>query len=69
MCNVHVEFIEDRDGDVEDILYYHHSCAPSYAKGWPCPEALDYPVYCDKCGERIYEIPLTDWGKREYGEL
>jgi hypothetical protein len=68
MSNVHIEFIEDTNGDVEDILYYHHSCAPEDVKGWPCPEAVDSPVYCARCRRRIHEVPLTEWGEREYEE-
>jgi len=66
MSNVHIEFIEDTNGDVEDILYYHHSCAPEDVKGWPCPEAVDSPVYCARCRRRIHEVPLTEWGEREH---
>lgn len=68
MSNVHIEFVEDRNGDVEDILYYHHACAPANVKGWPAPEAVDSPVYCARCKRRIHEVPLTEWGEREYEE-
>lgn len=68
MSNVHVEFEEDRNGDLVDVLYYHHSCAPENAKGWPAPEALDYPVYCSGCGERVEEMPLTEEGEK-YNEI
>jgi hypothetical protein len=69
MSNVHIEFVEDKDGDLVDMFYYHHSCAPEEVLGWPCPEAVDYPVYCERCKKRIYEVPLTEWGEREYGKM
>lgn len=31
-------------------------------KPWPAPEALDYPVYCGSCGERL-PVPLTADGE------
>jgi hypothetical protein len=68
MSNVHVIHIEDANGDLVDIESYHHGCAPANALGWPAPEAVDYPVYCDECGERIEAIPLTDYGRAEYDE-
>lgn len=64
MSNVHIKFIEDRNGDLIDTWYYHHCCVPNPSiMGWPCPEAVDYPVYCFECSGRIYEVPLTDEGK------
>ena len=61
MSNVHIEFVEDQEGDLVDVIYYHHSCAPEYAKGWPAPEGVDYEVYCESCGERIMEVPLNEY--------
>lgn len=65
MSNVHMEYIEDRDGDVVDVNYYHHSCAPMDVLDWPCPEAVDFPIYCANCHRRIHEVPLTEWAKMQ----
>ena len=62
MSNVHVILDEDTNGDLVDIEYFHHACAPSGAKEWPAPESIDYPVYCGSCGERVEEVPLSDYG-------
>jgi hypothetical protein len=67
MSNVHIRTVEDARGDLVDLVYYHHGCAPADVPGWPAPEAIDYPVYCAECGERVEEVPLTDAG-REYEE-
>ena len=73
MANVHVRMIEDAQGDLVDIEYFHHFCAVDLfddtIKAWPAPEAVDYPVYCshDECGIRIVDVPLTDFGMAEYG--
>lgn len=63
MANVHIRTIEDARGDLVDLEYFHHGCAPADVLGWPCPEALDYAVYCKACDERIYEVPLTTEGR------
>lgn len=62
MANVHIRQVEDARGDLVDLLYWHHECSPADVLGWPAPEALDYPVYCEGCDNRIYEVPLTDEG-------
>ena len=67
MSNVHIEMVEDARGDLVDLVYYHHGCAPADVPGWPSPEAIDYPVYCAACGARVEEVPLTEDGEREYG--
>jgi hypothetical protein len=78
MSNVHIEMVEDRNGDLIDLIYYHHGHAPEDVLGWPAPESVDYPVYCGDgsrepsdprsgCGERVYEVPLTSYGEAEYG--
>ena len=65
MSNVHIQFIEDKDGDVVDMLYYHHGCAPEGILGWPNPEALDYVAHCATCLRVMDAIPLTEHGLRE----
>jgi hypothetical protein len=60
---VHIKFIEDRNGDLIEMWYYHHACCPRTIPSWPCPEAVDYPVYCFECNERILEVPLTQEGQ------
>jgi len=62
MSNVHILQVEDARGDLVDLVYYHHGCAPADVLGWPAPEAIDYPVYCEACGDRVEEVPLTDEG-------
>lgn len=80
MSNVHIQMVEDRSGDLVDLIYYHHSHAPAGVLGWPAPESVDYPVYCGDpsadptderagCGDRIEEVPLTRDGRVTYGEL
>lgn len=68
MSNVHIEFIEDEKGDLVDIKYFHHFCSPENLLDWPAPESLDYPVYCEKCKERIFEVPLTVDGEKFMAE-
>ncbi len=58
-----------------DILYRHHWCNENksgrdhwFNSGWPAPEALDYQVACEVCGEVVDAIPLTDYGWRELHE-
>lgn len=73
MSNVHIDLIEDTNGDLVDILYWHHGCLNLISddserermesNGWPAPEALDYTVTCEGCNERIYEVPLTAEGE------
>jgi hypothetical protein len=70
MSNVHIRTIEDADWNLVEINYWHHYCAldeaPEIQKTiseYPAPEALDYPVYCYACGERIESVPLTDYGR------
>jgi hypothetical protein len=62
MANVHIRMIEDANGNLIDVEYFHHSCAPRDVKGWPAPESVDYPVYCADCGMRMHAVPLTDAG-------
>ena len=73
MSNVHVIHVNDVHGDLIDILYAHHACVWFDSTGswaaWPAPEAVDYPVYCHKCGGRVAEVPLTEAGQAEYGPL
>lgn len=75
MSNVHVIHVNDAQGDLVDILYAHHECVTGPYYGgepwpeWPAPEAIDYPVYCHKCGGRVAEVPLTEAGMAEYGPL
>jgi hypothetical protein len=68
MSNVHIRMVEAANGDLIDLVYYHHDCAPTGVLGWPAPEELDYPVYCAGCGRRVYEVPLTREGRAEYTE-
>lgn len=65
MSNVHIRTIEDDHGDLVDLQYFHHGCAPDDVPGWPAPEAVDYPVHCEACGDRIESVPLTAYGERE----
>lgn len=65
MSNVHIKHIEDSNGDLVDLEYFHHSCSPPDVLDWPAPEAVDYPVYCAGCEKRIDEVPLTEEGKHE----
>lgn len=68
MSNVHITQIEDANGDLVDLRHFHHACAPIMgAPEWPAPEAVDYPIYCAGCGDRIEEVPLTDAGREAYG--
>ena len=56
--NYYLDMIEDSNGDLVDIDYYHNFCAPPEVKekgGWPAPEWPDYDVYCAGCGELIHE--------------
>jgi hypothetical protein len=69
MSNVHVVFMEDENDDLYDIKYYHHECAVKEAFEFPAPEAIDYPVYCEVCEERIYDVPLTEYGEQYLQEL
>lgn len=71
MSNVHIRFIEDFDGSLVDIEYYHHSCAPRDVLGWPAPEAVDYPVFCSDpdCNMQIDEVPLTEYGIQYQQEM
>lgn len=66
MSNVHIQHIEDGNGDLVDILYYHHYCAPANVPSWPAPEALDYPVYCAACESAIDAVPLTEYGQAAF---
>ena len=66
-ANVHIRSIEDASGDLVDLEYFHHSCSPSDVLGWPAPESLDYPVYCEACGDRV-AVGLTDDGLAEMAE-
>ncbi len=57
MSNYYLDMIEDSNGDLVDIDYYHRSCASEELKNkgsWPCPEWPDYNVYCAGCKEIIY---------------
>ena len=57
MSNYYLEYIEDADGDLVDITYWHRHCASSElrAKGdHPCPEWPDYTVACHGCNEIIH---------------
>lgn len=65
MSNVHIQTVEDLNGDLVDLIYYHHGCAPDDVPGWPAPGSVDYIVHCEECGERIEEVPLTEEGRRE----
>jgi len=69
MSNVHIRTIEDASGDLIDLEYFHHGCSPDDVPSWPCPESVDYPVYCEACGDRVEAVPLTLAGRHEYGEL
>jgi hypothetical protein len=56
--NYYLDMIEDSNGDLVDIEYYHRFCAPQELKDkgeWPAPEFPDYDVYCAGCGELINE--------------
>lgn len=55
--------VEDQNGDLVDILYYHDWCKTKESKFWPAHEDMDYPVYCEKCGSRIESIGLTEYGE------
>lgn len=58
MSNYYLDYIEDNDGNLVDIDYYHRFCASPElkAKGdCPCPEfPADYDVYCNGCKELIH---------------
>jgi hypothetical protein len=68
MSNVHIRQVEDEHGDLVDLEYYHHSCAPAEVLGWPAPGEVDYPVFCAKCERRVYEVPLTSWGQQQFNQ-
>lgn len=60
MSNFYLDFIEDHNGDLVDINYYHRECAPYniiMQGGWPCPSWPDYDVYCanSECQELIHK--------------
>lgn len=68
--------IEDASGDLVDLIYYHHGCAPDDVAGWPAPESVDSPVYCGDpampgddpragCWLLVDEVPLTAYGEAE----
>jgi hypothetical protein len=64
MSNVKIEMVNDANGDLTDVRYWHRFCAPNRdeVQDYPAPESMDYLVYCDQCGEWIDAIPLTDDG-------
>lgn len=66
MSNVYIDEVNDANGDLVDIIYYHAFCAPPGIKPYYAPEPLDYPVYCGEsgsgCGGRV-PVPLTEVGK------
>lgn len=58
MSNYYLDMIDDADGNLVDIIYYHRYCAPPEVfnkGGWPCPSWPDYDVYCGECSELIHE--------------
>jgi hypothetical protein len=68
MANVHIQQIEDRNGDLVELVYFCHTCGIDRGvPGWPAPESLDYNVYCADCG-LVLLIPLTLDGQREMQE-
>ncbi len=60
MSNYYLEFVEDSQGDLVDVLYFHRSCASDELKAlgsWPCPEfSPDYSTYCAGCDECINAV-------------
>jgi hypothetical protein len=73
MSNVHIRSVEDADGNLVDLIFYHHGCSPASVPEWPCPEPLDYIVTCGDpaalrdlpeagCGLRVTEVGLTAYG-------
>jgi len=59
VSNYYLEMIEDGDGNLEDINYYHRFCAPGYVLdmgGWPCIDWPDYSesIICSGCEELIH---------------
>ena len=75
--NYYLDMIEDSNGDLVDIDYYHNFCAPPEVKekgGWPAPDWPDYDVYCAGCGELIHEglssegrLAVTEDGEEDEG--
>lgn len=58
MSNFYLDFIEDANGDLVDVEYYHRYCASLELKakgGWPSPEWPDYVVSCAGCGDVIHD--------------
>jgi hypothetical protein len=61
----YLQFHEDSSGDLVDISYWHGFCAPAEVRAlgsWPCPDSIDYDVYCEGCEERVKDVGLTDAG-------
>lgn len=61
----YLQFHEDNRGDLVDLSYWHGFCAPAEVRAlgaWPCPESVDYTVYCLGCNERVFDVGLTDEG-------
>lgn len=61
----YLQFHEDFRGDLVDISYWHGFCAPAEVRAlgcWPCPESIDYDVYCEGCERRVADVGLTDAG-------
>lgn len=73
MSAVHIRLVDDEQGDLVDLIYFHHECSPADVLGWPAPEPTDAPRYCGDpsswphdseagCGKRIEAVPLTRYG-------
>jgi len=60
MSNVHIRMVEDENGDLVDMIYFHHGCAPADALGWPAPERLGQVVTCGECDEIVKEAVALD---------
>tara|TARA_R100001244_G_scaffold83372_1_gene64360 strand:- start:198 stop:422 length:225 start_codon:yes stop_codon:yes gene_type:complete len=58
---MHLQFIEDKNGDVVDANYYcsnfcHEEKEQDNYRGWNgCYEAPDYTISCNNCNEVINE--------------
>lgn len=60
MASCHVHMVEDAAGDLVGIRYF---CSPWCAaegnapepSAWPGGMETDYPVYCETCGDLMWE--------------
>lgn len=58
MSNYYLDLIEDAEGTLIEVDYYHRGCAPEAVKargGWPAPSWPDHDVYCAGCEVLIHK--------------